>query len=461
MARRTVAYCDGMYIGIETIYTVIDGQQINIPEKLRDLRAKSRGNRLFCPCGCGSNLIFVAGDRNLREQHFRLKDGEFNQECCAVIEGKDSVYSKIVLKCWLDEKLRANDLESRVSIHAIEDTKRKYEFTFLSKERKVALSYCRDRVNLSDEKFKILEANSQGIRMIYVVDGKNAGTGGQYPEGLMKVQDRQGYCLFLTIDEANYYKARMRTAFYSRDIDGFWKEHTIVEGYLQDYTIGEGCAVYFKNLRLEVLLNQEKQKDIQEIEAERARRTEEEKHRVEKLRLLIEKEEMERKEQEKLQEEIKANDKRLQEENEKRRSEEVEKNRIEEEQHQAKIQKQDEDFRKSLEGGELSSDEPCKDPEGNRWLKCEFCGKIAKESKFYTYGGAGRVNLGTCYDCLENNSEVKKRIEEQTAMSMPIKKYDANKCPKCGGILREKTGKFGKFMGCSNYPSCGYTRKIK
>lgn len=85
MARRTVAYCDGMYIGIETIYTVIDGQQINIPEKLRDLRAKSRDNRLFCPCGCGSNLIFVAGDRNLREQHFRLKDGEFNQECCAAI----------------------------------------------------------------------------------------------------------------------------------------------------------------------------------------------------------------------------------------------------------------------------------------------------------------------------------------------------------------------------------------
>lgn len=72
MAQITVAYCDGKYIGIETIYTVIDGQQINIPEKLKELRAKSQSNRLFCPCGCGSNLILGAGDQNKREQHVAL-----------------------------------------------------------------------------------------------------------------------------------------------------------------------------------------------------------------------------------------------------------------------------------------------------------------------------------------------------------------------------------------------------
>ena len=31
MAQRTVALCDGKFIGIESIYTVIDGKQINIP----------------------------------------------------------------------------------------------------------------------------------------------------------------------------------------------------------------------------------------------------------------------------------------------------------------------------------------------------------------------------------------------------------------------------------------------
>lgn len=97
MAQRTVCLCDGNYIGIETIYTVINGQQINIPEKLKELRVKSQNNELFCPCGCGSNLILVAGDRNLRKQHFRLKDGAFNGDCHVVTEGKISVASKIVL----------------------------------------------------------------------------------------------------------------------------------------------------------------------------------------------------------------------------------------------------------------------------------------------------------------------------------------------------------------------------
>ncbi len=42
MAQRTVCLCDGKYIGIESIFTVIKGQQINIPEKLKELRAKKR-----------------------------------------------------------------------------------------------------------------------------------------------------------------------------------------------------------------------------------------------------------------------------------------------------------------------------------------------------------------------------------------------------------------------------------
>ena len=34
-------------------------------------------------------------------------------------------------------------------------------------------------------------------------------------------------------------------------------------------------------------------------------------------------------------------------------------------------------------------------------------------------------------------------------------------CPRCKkGFLSEKTGKFGKFKGCSNYPECSYTKKI-
>lgn len=156
--------CDGKYIGIESIFTVINGRQINIPEKLKELRAKSQNNDLYCPCGCGANLILVAGDRNLREQHFRLKDATFENGCCVATEGKISVDSKIVLKCWLYDKLQTDDVETRVPIKLVGDTERKYEFSFLSRAKKVAVSYSYERANLSDEKFGILQANSDGIK---------------------------------------------------------------------------------------------------------------------------------------------------------------------------------------------------------------------------------------------------------------------------------------------------------
>ena len=32
-------------------------------------------------------------------------------------------------------------------------------------------------------------------------------------------------------------------------------------------------------------------------------------------------------------------------------------------------------------------------------------------------------------------------------------------CPKCGGKLVKRSGKYGEFIGCSNYPKCKYTKK--
>lgn len=37
----------------------------------------------------------------------------------------------------------------------------------------------------------------------------------------------------------------------------------------------------------------------------------------------------------------------------------------------------------------------------------------------------------------------------------------SGKCPKCGGKLVLRNGKYGKFYGCSNYPKCNYTLDIK
>ena len=32
-------------------------------------------------------------------------------------------------------------------------------------------------------------------------------------------------------------------------------------------------------------------------------------------------------------------------------------------------------------------------------------------------------------------------------------------CPRCGGTLVERNGKYGRFYGCSNYPACKFTLK--
>ena len=113
MVKRSEALCNGEIIGIESIYTLQKGQQINIPEKIKWLRNLSQQDKLFCPCGCGANLVLVAGESNKRVQHFRIKVGSDESNCCMKNEGKESVDSRIVLKCWLDDKFKSDNIKSR------------------------------------------------------------------------------------------------------------------------------------------------------------------------------------------------------------------------------------------------------------------------------------------------------------------------------------------------------------
>ena len=49
-------------------------------------------------------------------------------------------------------------------------------------------------------------------------------------------------------------------------------------------------------------------------------------------------------------------------------------------------------------------------------------------------------------------NNIKKTLNEQPS--------DNRICPKCGGKLVERKGKYGDFLGCSNYPRCKYTWKL-
>ena len=53
--------------------------------------------------------------------------------------------------------------------------------------------------------------------------------------------------------------------------------------------------------------------------------------------------------------------------------------------------------------------------------------------------------------------------EELAPLVFPVREDGSNPriCPKCGsGNLSLKLGKFGAFVGCSNYPECSYTRQL-
>jgi restriction system protein len=52
--------------------------------------------------------------------------------------------------------------------------------------------------------------------------------------------------------------------------------------------------------------------------------------------------------------------------------------------------------------------------------------------------------------------------EKETGINLPgipPRPVAVRMCPKCGGKLIERRGKYGPFVGCSTYPACEYTEK--
>lgn len=65
------------------------------------------------------------------------------------------------------------------------------------------------------------------------------------------------------------------------------------------------------------------------------------------------------------------------------------------------------------------------------------------------YDVANRYKNELSLEKMNDNKEIEQSIEKVS-----------DNCPKCGGKLVERNGKFGKFYGCSNFPKCRYTVKI-
>jgi DNA topoisomerase-1 len=87
-------------------------------------------------------------------------------------------------------------------------------------------------------------------------------------------------------------------------------------------------------------------------------------------------------------------------------------------------------------------------------LVCEKCGK----PMMIRWGRHGKFLACTGYPDCKNAKSYESDSEGKITATEP--EVTDEKCPKCEKPMLIKTGRFGRFMACSNYPECKTTRPI-
>lgn len=260
--RRSSCMYNGESIGIENFYTLLDGKQINVDNgMLEKFRALGKKGELFCDCEarCGSNVIIVASEKMLRRQHFRLKDKQKNG-CTIKDENPITANSKIVLKCWLQDKIGVKNEEFIYgnNINKIFDSDRKFELTYFIKKISLGLVYNRVVNNINEEKLDSI-AMLPLSNCIYVCDINGMNNNEQYPEFLIKVQKKQGFCLFLDIkcneDEnglkiPDYANSRFIVTYCEKNADTTWDKILILEANISEFDIDNTGNMVYEGIKV-------------------------------------------------------------------------------------------------------------------------------------------------------------------------------------------------------------------
>ncbi|MBR3210306.1 MAG: topoisomerase DNA-binding C4 zinc finger domain-containing protein, partial [Bacilli bacterium] len=91
----------------------------------------------------------------------------------------------------------------------------------------------------------------------------------------------------------------------------------------------------------------------------------------------------------------------------------------------------------------------------------ELVGYYTLVDKILSYKEIIIKNVDEIVEIINKNNIKDKNIKKEHIRNLKnnIIDKDNNKCPKCGEQLIERTGKYGYFIACSNYPKCKYTRK--
>lgn len=82
--------------------------------------------------------------------------------------------------------------------------------------------------------------------------------------------------------------------------------------------------------------------------------------------------------------------------------------------------------------------------------KCPFCRSAHIKNK----GKRGDKQRYICLECSKNWSVDIANVEKPIAKPRIVKEV----CPRCGSAMIKRSGKFGKFYGCTKYPLCKGTR---
>lgn len=74
----------------------------------------------------------------------------------------------------------------------------------------------------------------------------------------------------------------------------------------------------------------------------------------------------------------------------------------------------------------------------------------------------GQDKMNSLASLIENSNIDSRENRREHVDSIREKKKQASEgiCPRCGVQLVVRYGKYGKFLGCSNYPKCRYTQNL-
>ncbi|PIT17323.1 DNA topoisomerase I [Snodgrassella alvi] len=91
----------------------------------------------------------------------------------------------------------------------------------------------------------------------------------------------------------------------------------------------------------------------------------------------------------------------------------------------------------------------------------EICPKCSAHQLQIKFGKRGRFIACSGYPDCDYTRNVNETAEEAAKAAEEPTVVEGRNCPKCEGQLVYKRGRYGKFIGCANYPKCKYIEPLE